>query len=70
MAPGELARAIDPDTARQMSDGSWRLRCPVHRGEHQDSLRIAQGNHQPLVWKCFADCSQHEVATRISELVP
>jgi putative DNA primase/helicase len=51
MDPGELAKAIDPTTAREMPDGSWRLRCPVHNGEHRDSLRIAKGIHQPLVWK-------------------
>ena len=69
LSPGELARAIDPKTARRAPDGSWRLRCPVHRGEHRDSLSIARGRHQTLVWKCFAGCPQHEIAARISELV-
>jgi hypothetical protein len=69
MSPGEVARAIDPETARGAPDGSWRLRCPVHRGNHRDSLSIARGRDQALVWKCFADCPQREIAARISEIV-
>jgi hypothetical protein len=69
MTPGELAQAIDATTARRQHDGSWRLRCPVHRGQHTDSLRIAQGDQQAIVWKCFADCSQDDVRRKISEIV-
>jgi hypothetical protein len=69
MTPEELARAIDPTTAHASRDGSWRLRCPVHRGEHCDSLKIAQGTSRALVWRCFADCSQDEIRRAIEELL-
>jgi Bifunctional DNA primase/polymerase, N-terminal len=69
MTPEELAKAIDPTTARRQHDGSWRLRCPVHHGQHTDSLRIAQGHQQAIVWKCFADCSQDDVRRKLSEIL-
>jgi hypothetical protein len=52
MTAGELAQALGPDTAHQ-AHGKWRLRCPVHRGERRDSLCIAKGDDQSIVWSAM-----------------
>ena len=58
--PGDLARRSTPRPPAARRDGSWRLRCPVHRGLHRDSLSIARGRDQAIVWHCFAGCPLDE----------
>jgi hypothetical protein len=47
--------------ARRVGRGKWLAKCPAHPDKHP-SLSIAEGKHQPLVFRCMSNgCTNDEV---------
>jgi Bifunctional DNA primase/polymerase, N-terminal len=61
---GTLARKVDPKAFYGW--GSWRARCPVHRGASHTSL-VLREDRGKILWHCHAGCSQADVAEALRE---
>jgi hypothetical protein len=54
--------------------GQWKARCPVPghgqgHGDRNPSLVIAPGDKQPVVFKCWAGCSQEKIFGKLREML-
>jgi len=44
--------------------GGWMALCPAH-DDHDPSLSVTQGDHQPVVLHCWAGCTPREVVAAL-----
>lgn len=51
--------------ARPVGPGSWRCRCPAHRGHSANSLSIRQGDHGRVLIHCFGGCRTADVLAAV-----
>jgi hypothetical protein len=47
-------------TVRRSTRGGWMVTCPAH-DDRTPSLELRAGDSQPVVFRCFAGCTQDQV---------
>jgi hypothetical protein len=66
MGAEAIAKRVDPGAYR--SSGGWRVKCPVHQGQSDNSLVITNSEAGGIVAHCFAGCRYPEIAAELERI--